>query len=478
MDQIGPLPKETPRARKARSTEMNEKLVLIGAGSAMFTRGLVADVIRRGWECELALVDTDSDALAAAEGICKKMVEARRAPVRLRATQERREVLPGATVVISTIGVGGRRAWEQDVFIPRKYGVYQPVGDSVMPGGTSRALRMIPPMVGIAEDVMELAPNALFFNYANPMSAVCRAVRKATGADMVGLCIGVFEVGNHLARRLEADSSEFQYTALGINHLTWFVEARVNGRDAMPALRKIAAKHMAEGFGPEHLNTGSEEAGTAGIDDAVADRVHPFCCQLLQAFGAYPAVGDRHVTEFFPAFFPEGKHFGKTLGVNRFSFEKTIAGGDRIYEEMREQALSPEPLSDEFLEHSGGEHEQAADIVESIRRDLGRVYSVNLPNQGQVPNLPPEAVVEAPAVATASGVKAIAQRPLPPGIAGILAGRFGWVETIVEAALEGSREKFIQALILDGSVTSLDTAGKLADELLAVQAEYLPQFSI
>src|SRR5689334_12440724 len=170
---------------------MKEKIVLIGAGSAMFTKGLVADVIRRGQETELALVDIDPEALRVAERLTCKMVEAQRAPVAVSAATERREVLAGATAVICTVGVGGRRAWEQDVYIPRKYGIYQPVGDTVMPGGTSRAVRMIPAMVGVAKDVIDLCSNALFFNYGNPMAAVCRGIRKATGADVVGLCHGV-----------------------------------------------------------------------------------------------------------------------------------------------------------------------------------------------------------------------------------------------------------------------------------------------
>ena len=165
---------------------MNENVVLIGAGSAMFTRGLVADLIQRGQPCDLGLVDIDPQALDVAEKLVKKMIAAKQAPIRLRAGTDRRQILPGATVVICTVGVGGRRAWEQDVFIPRKYGIYQPVGDTVMPGGTSRALRMIPAMVAIAQDVLDLCPTALFFNYGNPMSPVCRAIRKGHGGERRG----------------------------------------------------------------------------------------------------------------------------------------------------------------------------------------------------------------------------------------------------------------------------------------------------
>lgn len=219
-----------------------EKYVLIGAGSAMFTRGLMADMIRQGEPCELALVDIDAAALRVAERLAHKMVALSGAPIKLSADTDRRQVLSGATVVICTIGVGGRRAWEQDVLVPRRWGIYQPVGDSVMPGGTSRALRMIPAMVDIARDVVDLAPDALFFNYGNPMAPVCRAVRKATGANIVGLCHGVFGVARYLADALGVGVSALRYSAVGMNHLTWFVDVRVNGQDAMPRLRQIAAE--------------------------------------------------------------------------------------------------------------------------------------------------------------------------------------------------------------------------------------------
>ncbi len=433
---------------------MREKVVLIGAGSASFTRGLLADLVRSGWDVELALVDVDPDALAVAEGLAAKMIQARGCSIGLSASTDRREVLSGATAVICTVGVGGRRAWEQDVLIPRKYGIYQPVGDTVMPGGTSRALRMIPAMVAVAEDVLDLAPDALLFNYGNPMAPVCRAIRKATSAEVVGLCHGVFDVAQDLARPLAVEPSELVYNAVGMNHLTWFTEVRVGGKDVMPRLHEIADEKLARG------------------DD------NPFSWWLLKSFGAFPAVLDRHVSEFFPQFFAGGKYYGKTLGVDAFSFEDTISGGDRRYEEMRAAALSDDPLPDDYFERIGGEHEQVLDIIAAIRQDAGRIYSANLPNRGQVPNLPAEAVVESPAVANGSGLRPLTQPPLAPGLVGTLATRLAWVETVVEAALEGSREKVVQALVLDGSVDSPDTAVALTDELLAAHKVHLPQFAM
>ncbi len=440
---------------------MEENLVLIGAGSAMFTRGLVADLIRWNRPLSLSLVDIDPEALEVAERLTRKMIKARQAPIKVTASTNRRDVLPGATAIICTVGVGGRRAWEQDVLIPRKYGIYQPVGDSVMPGGTSRALRMIPAMVDIARDVLDLAPRALFFNYSNPMAPICRAIRKATGAPVVGLCHGVHDVGRYLAKELGTKPEHLTYTAVGMNHLTWFTEVRVDSVDAMPRLREIAHRKV----------------NAAQNESAVPDDLHPFSWQLLQLFDAFPAPLDRHVVEFFPQFFAQGWHYGKRLGVDRYSFERTIAEGDRIYEEMRRYALADTPLPESYWERIGGEHEQVVDIIDSIRCDARRIYSVNLPNQGQVPNLPRGAILESPAIADASGLHPIAQPALSPGLVGTLATRLAWVETVVDAALEGSRSKFVQALVLDGAVPSLEIAEKLADDLLDAQAAYLPQFN-
>jgi alpha-galactosidase len=416
----------------------------------------------------------DPEALAVAEGLARKMIRAKRSPLRLSASPDRRDLLKGATVVICTIGVGGRRAWEQDVYIPRKYGIYQPVGDSVMPGGSARALRMIPAMVGIARDVLSLAPEALFFNYGNPMGPNCRAVRKATGANVVGLCHGVIHIAQHIANLLGAPLNRLRYNAVGMNHLTWFTQVRVDGRDAMPRLRALARQKLRRGVNrvrPPGQATASKGARVR------PDESEPFTWELVDLFGAFPAVYDCHIIEFFPHLFHrEGSYYGRTPGVDWANFEERIASGDAIFEEMRQVARSRGPLAKDYFARTSGEHEQVIEMVESIRNDAGRVFSVNLPNRGIVPNLPYDAVIECPGIADAGGIRAIAQPPLNPAIAGTLAARFQWVETIVEAALAGSREKFVQALLLDGSVESVPMAHELADDLLRAHAKYLPQF--
>ncbi len=432
-----------------RTATDRKVLVLIGAGSAMFTRGLVQNLIADGGEWELRLVDIHPGSLEVARRLAQRLVEAHEAPITVRASENRRELLPGADAVVTTIGVGGRRAWEQDVFVCREFGIYHPVGDTYMPGGISRALRMVPPMVDIARDVVALCPDAIFINYSNPMSVVCRAVRKATSAQVVGLCIGVKEVHDYLARFIDAPPDEVWSAAIGVNHLTWITELRYQGEDAWPLVRQKMAEKP----------------------DAVAK--NPLSWDLFRVFGAFPAVLDSHVVEFFPGWHGEGGYYGRTLGVDALPFEPIIERGDQIFQRMADEAYGRVPLAEEG---GAGEHSQLVEILRSVWDDAGRFYSANLPNVGQASNLPAGAILEGTTLVNGSGFHPIAFGELPPGITAILLRVIGVQELTVEAALRGDRRLVVQAMLADGHVFTREQAEKLTDALLEAQREWLPHF--
>jgi alpha-galactosidase len=442
----------------------------------MFTQGLVADMILSPdlgpWE--LGLVDIDPQALEIAEGLCQRMVEAKGAEIAVSASTDRRDVLSGADVVVSTIGVGGRRGWEADVFIPRKYGIYQPVGDSVMPGGVSRAMRMIPALVEIARDVKALCPEAWFFNYANPMTANCWAIRKATGVPVVGLCHGTFHVERELAEFIGAPPEEVTSLYAGLNHLTFIFDLRWMGRDAWPLVRARLAQERGQPFDVESLARLFPEMGAPGGEFRAAD--NPFSWSLFETYGAYPAVNDRHVVEFFPERFPRGQYYGKTLGMDAFSFEGTIAWGDQIYEDMRAQALGQKPLDQSVFERSIGEHEQLLNILGSMERDERRIFSANLPNNGALPNLPADAILELPAAATVTGLRPLQLLDFPDALAAIITRKLAAARLTVEAALTGDRGLFVEALLADGAVTDPEVARKMGEELLEAHRQHLPHF--
>ena len=433
---------------------MRKKLVLIGAGSAMFTQGLLADIIKEEslgpWE--VGLVDTDPEALTVAYNLAKKMVEVKNADIVIKHSTNRKDFLVGTDIVITTIGVGGRRAWETDVFIPRKYGIYQPVGDTVGPGGISRAMRMVPAMKEIAEDILKLCPDALFINYANPMTAICRALRKSTGVKVTGLCIGVYQVEKYLAEVLGVPHREVASIAVGINHLTFIIDFRHKGENVFPRLRQ----HVKE---------------TGKINE------NPFSWSLFDIYGAYPAVNDRHVVEFFLDRFPNGKYYGKTLGIDIFSVEKIIERGDSIYAEMAKLSKPETRLNSEVFSKASGEHGQTLEIITSIYKDQRKIFSANLPNNGAIPNLPSYAVLEMPAVANGKGFLPLGIDYFPDSLAAIINQRLACVELTVDAALEGDRKLMVEAMLADGAVRNRGTAEKLTDELLKAHKGLLPQFS-
>lgn len=444
------------------------KIVLIGAGSAVFTRGLVADLILSPelLPAELCLVDIAPDALHSAEGLSRRMIEARGADITLRASTDRRAMLQGADLVICTIGVGGRRGWEADAYIPRKYGIYQPVGDSVMPGGISRAMRMVPALVAIAQDVQELCPNAWFFNYSNPMTVNCWAIAKATGLRVTGLCHAVFRIEHELAEFIGAPVEEVTSIAVGVNHLTFFVDLRRNGQDAWPTVRERVARERLDGKATEGLGQTFQPSTRPGNN--------PFAWSLFESYGGYPAANDRHVTEFFPERFRDGKYHGMTLGIDAFSVEDIIAWGDVRYEGMRAQASGEKPLDEGIFERLVGEHEQLLAIISSMVNDRRQVFSMNLRNDGAVPNLPDDAVLELPAVATARGPRALPVPDFPEPLAAVIARKLAANRLTVEASLSGDRELYYEALLADGAVTDPDVARRLGDELLEAHREHLP----
>ncbi len=466
-----------PVRAAGESTTDKQKLVLIGAGSAMFTQGIIIDWLKSKptGEWEIGLVDINPVILEATEKLVRRYMLTTDRPAKISASVDRKDILPGATAVVCTIGVGGRRAWEQDVFVPRKHGIFQPVGDSVMPGGVSRAMRMIPPMVDIARDASRLCPDARFVNYSNPMTAIVRALRKHSSVKAIGLCMGTEETVHHLATMVDMPRSMITARWVGVNHLTWITDMRHNGEDLWPKLRAKVAAQRAEGIDR------SSWAGPFGV--TLPSKIGPgklyapFSWELYDEFGAFPAPMDRHTTEYFPERHPGGKYYGSTLGVDAYSFEGTIAHGDRIYDETIALSKIAGPIPRERIEATGGEHEQMLEILDSFRHDKRGWFAVNLPNEGTVSNLPKDSILEVPAVATAEGMKAPPIGEIPAPMAAILLRRLAAVEAIVEAAMTGNRKLFAQALILDGGVSRWSAAQQLTEDLIAAQKQHLPRFS-
>lgn len=449
------------------------KIVIIGAGSAMFTQGLMTDLADHpgNFKWEVALVDIDATVLESIAKLVKKIFDFKKADIRISYSTKRREVLKDADYVVNTIGVGGRRAWEKDVYIPRKYGVNQPVGDTAMPGGVSRALRMIPQVIEIAEDVMRFCPDAFFINYSNPMSAICRAVtKKVPGIRMAGLCIGVPGTIWSLAENAGLPKEECTACWGGINHCTFIYDFRHKGRKAFDkVLKRIEGEDLTEldDIIDPHMSEGKKK------------RIgEPFAYAYLRENGAYLAPGDRHVTEFFTEYFPGGSYYGKVLGKDAYSFEGTITWGDRIHEQALRIAESEEPLSEDYFKGNSGEHEQLMEIIHSMENDEGKIFSANVVNHGTLKGIPDEAVVEVPCTVGAHGIRPIAQPEFPTVYAAQTNRFLAIIEMMVEAALTGEQKLVEQAIMMGGYLQDAEAVRKMTEELLEAQKEYLPQFKL
>ncbi|MGQ9732275.1 MAG: family 4 glycosyl hydrolase [Candidatus Zipacnadales bacterium] len=425
------------------------KLVIIGAGSVTFTAGLVADLLASKIEANwtVGLVDINEEALVVADGLVRRMVQHKDLPITVQSSTDRRDILPNATFVVTTIAVGGREGWRKDIEVPLQHGIYQPVGDTVGPGGISRALRQIPAMLDIAHDVAQLCPQVRFFNYANPMAAICRAVNKATPVEVVGLCHGVQGTLRYLCDKLSVPYAEVSALYLGMNHLTWITHLTHQGESLWPRLNALL------------LNLEPTD--------------NPFSWELYRAYGAFPAVLDRHVVEFFPEWFCHDAEYGQPVVE---AILEVIRGGQQRWEQRQRQARGEEPLEEGLFQRTLGEHEALLPIIASIMADRQEIFPMNVPNRS-LDGIPLGFILEMPVLATAAGCIPMALPSLPPGLLAWITEALYGVEITVEAAIHGDRNLLVQALLYDRSVSGLKAAEALADDLLAAHKADLPRFA-
>jgi alpha-galactosidase len=423
-----------------------KRFVLIGAGSLVFGEGLMKDVVLSPHLAgsTVALVDLNERKLDLMVGVAQRMIEQQESDIRLEATTERREVLADADYVITTISVGGQAAWEKDLSIPLEYGIVQSVGDSVGPGGMSRAFRHIPVILEIARDMMDLCPDAVLFNYSNPMSAICRAVERETSIQVVGLCHGVTNTRNYLAEYIDVPAHELEVRAAGINHLVWMVQLLHNGRDAYPKLREALTRK-----GPGN---------------------RPASFELMQLYGLFPGPGHDHVAMFFPFFLSTDADLGKRYDVGLFPLAGMNRQREQLVERFKAQAEGRVPIS---VQRSG---EDVIDIITALVRHQPKVCAVNVPNHGAVAGLQDHAIVEVSALVDGGGIQPLRVDSLPAAIASILRARIDQQEMVVGAAIRGDRSLALQALLADPLVDSVASARAILDRLLQAHAAHMPTF--
>jgi alpha-galactosidase len=447
------------------------QITIIGGGSYQWTPELLADILGTPslTDAHLVLEDIDPAPLPKMEALAGKVAEALGSKATITTTTDQRRALEGADFVIVTISTGGFTSMTADLRVPDRHGIRQSVGDSVGPGGVSRALRNIPVMVGIARDMEQVCPDAWLLNITNPMTTITRAVCKETSIKTVGLC---HEVGNFcldLAIALGKPADALRPTVAGVNHFPVVTALDIDGEDGFDILRAMVDE--AGGLGALAPYPGRPEAETFSRLD-FAQR-HLLKLTLLERWGALPAAGDRHVAEFVPWALTEQSGWGAAYNVEL----TTIAQREKHQGEYIADVDAWLAGTKDLQTWQSGE--LPAPVIDSLLTGTRREAPVNIPNRGQTPDLPEDAVVESMCVIDDQGIRGRDTAVLPAPFAEMVRRTVAVQELTVEAAISGDRSLVDAAFALDPLAGRGDLADVMAmtDELLEATAPWLPQFA-
>jgi len=441
---------------------MNNTIVLIGAGSATFGFGTLGDIFKSQVlpGSSIILHDINAQRLNKVEKIARQYIQENNLPYTLSATTSRQEALQDADFCIISIEVGNRfELWEQDWRIPQQFGNRQVFGENGGPGGLFHSLRIIPPILEICEDIRTICPNAYVFNLSNPMSRICLAVKRTyPELRFIGLCHEIATLPGTLTGILNTPFSNLTTKSGGLNHFTVLLEATYNdtGKDAYPDIRKKAADYLATL--PEltnFLKKRNKQTDTPAISKGRRWSERWLIKEILDKFGYLPITVDSHFGEYI--------HWAYEVVDHKSILEFYARYKIRSFNHVSE-------IKAEVTKGS----ERVIPIIEGILTDSHHEeLAVNILNNGLIDNLPQDLIVEVPAKIDKDGVYGIKLGMLPKGIAGLLNNQVAVQDLTVEAALTGSRQIALQALLVDPVVDSLRGAEQMLDMILELQKEYL-----
>jgi alpha-galactosidase len=424
-------------------------IAFIGAGSVVFTRQLVADILRfpELVDARLVLHDIDPERLDVAEATARQVDRQLGGRATVVALADRRAALDGADFVINMIQVGGVDATIADLEIPARHGLRQTIGDTTGVGGIFRALRTFPVLTALAADMRELCPDAWLLNYTNPMAMnVWWLSVVAPELKVAGLCHSVYWTAHDLAELVGVPVEETRFRAAGVNHQAWLLEWEHEGRDLYPLLRdRIAAE-------PE-----------------LERRVR---VEMFRRLGYYPTETSEHSSEYLSWFLRSDAQIERYrlqpleyVGISR----ENLAELDRARKTLAEGGE---------LELEEGASEYAPQIIHSLVTGTRREVHVNVPNRGLIDNLGPDAVVEVPAIVDGSGIAPVPMGSLPIQCAAVNQAYVSVGRLTVEAARTGDPLLVRQAALMDPNTASTLTPEQIwavCDELTAAHGDLLPE---
>ncbi|CAN5897462.1 alpha-glucosidase/alpha-galactosidase [soil metagenome] len=445
------------------------KIAIIGAGGYVFPLRLIADLLSfpELTQTTFALMDTAAARLQRTAHAAEALIAHYGFAADIEATTDRRTAVSGADYVIVTFQVGGLEAYHLDVVIPRRYGIDQPVGDTLGPGGVFRFLRSAEVFKVSALDMAELCPDAMLLNYANPMAMNCLYLTRL-GVTSVGLCHSVQNTTHMLAAQLGVPYDEVSYLVAGLNHQAWILQFRRGEHDLYPQVREAMRR--------EHLQNGprsalEEDAGDHSerkgfsIYEGGQERVRT---TLMEAFGYFHTESSHHASEYLPYFRKDEARVAAYL-PERWDYYEICSRHD---DERQASALLERLQAD--LKSS---LEYGASIIHSLETGVPRVVYGNVPNRGLISNLPDDCCVEVPCLVDKNGLQPTHIGALPPQCAAVNGTNVNVQMLAVEAALMGRIEHVYHAVMLDpltASILPLEKIRMMTDDLLQAQRQWLP----
>ena len=443
-------------------------VTIVGGGSFNWSPTIIRDtMLTEGLErTEFRLLDVNAKAAETVAALGRKLAAEWDLPTAFVPTTNPDAALKGADFVIITISTGGLAAMKPDLEVPERFGIFQTVGDTVGPGGWSRALRNIPVFVDLGIRIRELAPKAAVLNYTNPLTILTRTLSLVTDQPVVGLCHGVFENYRVLQAVFGLKSEDEIKATIGwINHFFWILDLTIRGRDGYDMLNrklKRAGKRLADLIREAHT------------DGCGFHRDAEVCSELYHQYGLLPYASDRHPSEFLSRYITPTEDRLKAYKLVRTSIADRRQGERSRAKRMRDWISGKRPFPRQRS------REAAASIIQAMTLGQEFVDVMNVSNRGQIANLPEGAVVETLGVVNAGGFHPSTVGPLPEPIADMVSRHVVNQELIVGAGMAGDRDVAFNALINDPVCSHLTVPRirEMGERLLKANKRYLPQFRL
>ena len=433
------------------------KIVLIGAGSHVFSRHLITDILSYPElrDSTISLMDIASEPLSLITEFAEKIVKQHGFNTRIQSTSDRREALEGADYVFVTIRVGERQTMPIDREIITRYGV-EGSPDTVGPGGVFYGLRHVPVILDICHDMEELCPNAWLMNYTNPMAIISWTVSDYTHIKNVGLCHSVPNTSAQLADYMGVPKEEVSYWVAGINHMAWFLELKWHGKDAYPLLR--------EKFKDPAVYSGKD------TDDWMVPNI--VRTEVFKAFGYYVTESSMHMATYVP-YFKKRPELIKKFKLTEPSSEQLSKPRLAQDEELRKQLRANHQFP---ISHSG---EYGSITIHSMETGTPSRINGNVKNKGIITNLPEGSCVEVPCLVDKEGIHPCYVGDLPPQLAALNRTNINVQELAVRGIAERDKTKIFQSILLDpltGAILTIDEIKNMVDELFEANKKYTKNF--